>query len=121
MLLAGVMCLHVAWLAALMWRRASVPNVLWFPRVEIAASLAVLPILAWGSAGEYLKYRQQGKQLQVLVMLCGMGVRVMARQSGATVNVAGSMCEQHLALRGALWMTHAGCCALGSAAVLEPS
>ncbi|GAB4818169.1 hypothetical protein N2152v2_005215 [Parachlorella kessleri] len=49
-LLAGVMCLHVAWLAALMWRRASVPNVLWFPRVEIAASLAVLPILAWGSA-----------------------------------------------------------------------
>jgi hypothetical protein len=52
LLLAAVLGVHVCVLAALMWRRASVPSVLWFPRLEIGASLAVLPALTWGAAGE---------------------------------------------------------------------
>ena len=51
---------HLSLLGALMWRRASVPSVLWFPRVEIGACLAVLPLLTWGAAGAF-GGRQRGR------------------------------------------------------------
>lgn len=47
-----VMVCHLAALGALMWRQARVPNVMWFPRVEAAICLAILPALAYGAAGE---------------------------------------------------------------------
>ena len=47
-----VMVLHLAALGLMMWRHARVPNVMWFPRIEIAVCLAILPALAYGPAGE---------------------------------------------------------------------
>ena len=51
-LLATVMGSHLATLAVLLWRRAWVPSMLWFPRAELLVCIAVLPALAWGEAGE---------------------------------------------------------------------
>lgn len=50
-LAAAAMLLHLALLALLMWRRADVPDVLWFPRLEIMLCLAVLPALTFGASG----------------------------------------------------------------------
>jgi hypothetical protein len=45
------MAAHLACLAAMMWRNKQVPDVMWFPRIELAVCLAILPALAFGAAG----------------------------------------------------------------------
>lgn len=45
------MAAHLAALGAMMWRHARVPGVMWFPRIETATCLAILPGLAYGAAG----------------------------------------------------------------------
>lgn len=69
-LLAGVMLCHLVLLAVLMWRRDRVPSVMWFPRLEIGASLAVLPLLAWGAAG--LFNGNGGDIVLGVVLLCAL-------------------------------------------------
>lgn len=46
-----VMAAHLGALGAMMWRHAHVPGVMWFPRIETAVCLAILPGLAYGAAG----------------------------------------------------------------------
>lgn len=46
-----VMAAHLACLGVMMWRHARVPDVMWFPRLELIVCLAILPALAFGAAG----------------------------------------------------------------------
>ncbi|KAL4434011.1 hypothetical protein ABPG75_000452 [Micractinium tetrahymenae] len=46
-----VMAAHLAALGTMMWRHARIPAVMWFPRIETAVCLAILPGLAYGAAG----------------------------------------------------------------------
>eukprot|EP00887_Chlorella_sp_A99_P003548 scaffold7.g3548.t1 len=68
-LLAIVTTGHVSLLAVLLWRRAKVPSVLWFPRAELLVCMLILPALAWGESGLFCSTSGGNIALGVVLLL----------------------------------------------------